>query len=724
MRVSSGAVRLSVLGVTVLTLFSVLFVRLWFMQVLSTPDLEKRIVTLNIKEVYLLPPRGRILDRKGRVLADNIQDLTVVIDRKNLKKDSDRKMLFERLSAPLQKSVEEMEKRYQSGPYDRLLPLPLAEGISETLARGLLERIVDFEGLAIVESHDRAYRYSPTAGSIVGYTGKIQKESLDTYKAKGYQATDTVGVYGVEKAFEEELRGKPGRQKVEVNASNQVVRVIEKVEPEPGKDVQLTIDVQMQQYAEHIFHIELLKRRQERPSRDVSLITGHSEGEVKPLFKASDGALVVEDATNGEIIALVTDPSFDNRWYSEKTDGATLDTLFGSDKVADSIGIEREVPRNNAPLFQRAVSGTFAIGSTMKPFTAVAALKAGIIGSGTVFSDNGKWTMPDCKPVEEPTGCEKSNAGGAAYGSVNMSAALAVSSDAYFYDLGAKLWLDTEKNTDVLQKELRGFGFGEKLGVRFPGDQEGIIPDREVKKKLGERGVIDKFASRGYFTGDNVLLAIGQGLTAITPLQLVNGYAALANGGSVWRPRIAKAIYEPGTPDLTYGLADIEHAVVATLFEPEVINKVDLEEKYVAPVKDGMRRVLKDTINGQPATARDTFKDWNFEEFPLWGKTGTAQIDERDENDTSLFGSFGGPKDDPSKYAMVAIIEKGGFGGQAAAPVSKCMWQVLQNPSLLPEVSPIAPLDKTNVVPRAWNRPENFDGSCLLVDFSARTKER
>jgi penicillin-binding protein 2 len=724
-RAETSAIRLSVLGVTVLGLFAALFSRLWFLQVAAAPGLEVTVASNRIRTVALPPARGRILDVVGRVVADNRQGLSVVIDQNEIRNTKKRAALFGLLAGPLNRSVDELQARYDSNEYSRLLPLPLAEDVSETDAMWIRERIVDYPGVDVVVSTQRSYRFAPTGSNIVGYMGKIQKETLKKYTDKGYQQNELVGIYGVEKSFEDELRGTPGFRKVQVDSNNRVVREVERVEPIPGNDIQLTVDLKMQQYVELILQSELVKRRQERPPRDTDFINGGKKGPEKQNFSAPDGAVVLEDATNGAIVAMASNPGFDSRWYDGKTSGAVLSKLFGFDEVENADGGDPiKIARNNSPLFDRAVSGTFSIGSTMKLFTSIAGIRNGMIDSKTTFVDTGKWTMPGCDKTE-PSGCDKQNAGGAVYGKVNLSDAIMVSDDTYFYDLGARLWLETAQGTDPLQNELRHFGMGSTLGIRLPGEQAGLIPDKEAKKKLAEAGIIDKFAGSKYFTGDNVNLAIGQGLLGVTPLQLANAYGAFANGGTVWRPRVVKALYESGTPDLTYGLADLAHATKIKDYDPEIVNHVDLPAEIVEPIRDGLRRVLYDQLpNGQAATAKDTFSDWDFGAFPIWGKTGTAQVGEnKDWNDTSLFASFGGPPDNPAKYAVASIIEKAGFGGQASAPLVKCIWTALSQPDVVPELLPISTLDRNQVVPRLWTIPEKFDASCLKIDFALDRKE-
>ena len=725
MRAETSGIRLSILGVTVIGLFAALFSRLWFLQVAAEPGLERIVASNRIRTVPLPPTRGRILDEKGRVLADNRQGLSVVIDRNGIRKEKKRFDVFLTLSGPLNKTVSELEARYKDVLYDPLLPLPLAEDVPEAMAIFLRERIVEYPGVDVVDSGQRSYRFSPVASAIVGYMGKIQKGSEKTYsKENGYAPNDLVGIYGIEKSFEKELRGKPGSRRVEIDSNNRVVRVLDQVDPEPGNDVQLTIDIKKQQYVERILQAEILKRRTERPPGKTSPIDG-SVGPSGPLFKAPEGAVAVL-TTDGDVVALGSNPGFDNRWYDGTNDGKVLQSLFGSHDEVDPVTQDTiVVPNNDAPLVDRSISTQFQIGSTMKLFTSVAAIRNGLLDPYRKYNDTGKWTMQEgqCK-LGEPGGCSKGNADGAVYGEVNLAEALAVSSDAYFYTLGESLWIRT-LTVNALQTELRSFGMGSKLGIDLPNETSGLVPDAEVKKALVKKGVIGKFEGSQYFTGDNVQLAIGQGLLGVTPLQLANAYATFANGGSLYKPRIAKAIYAPGTPDLTYGLADVKNAVKVRDLPVEKLGDVDLPDDMTAPIKKGLRGVLVgDLVNGKSSTAGETFKDWDFEEFPIWGKTGTAQAaNQKSEFDNSLFASFGGPKDEPPKYAIASILKEAGFGGQASAPVVKCIWTALMDEKTMPELLPVTPLDRANPVPRTWTTLPDFDASCLNVDFKSNRRE-
>ena len=408
MRAEVSGVRLSVLSIVVLGLFAALFARLWFLQVAASPGLEQRVAANRERIVFLPAIRGRIIDAEGRVLADNKPSLSVVVDQNQLRNKSKRLEIFALLGGPLNKTIEQLEAQYQSEAYNRLLPLPVAEDVSEQTGIYLKERVENYPGIDVIEVYNRDYRYAPLAAHIVGYVGRITKEEWPELQLKGYRQADKIGQNGVERTFEDELRGKPGYKRVEVDALNRVLRELERVDPIPGKDVQLTIDLKLQMYAEQVLQIELNKRRTERPPRPVSKTDGQPFGDEKPLFPAPVGSVVVLDPQSGGVMAMASNPTFDPRWYDGNTPPAVLDAMFGYETNPDGTQkLDRgglAIPRNNGPIFNRAVSGQYAIGSTMKLFTASSGIRYIGLDPDEEWEDVGKWEFPEQFCRRERTG--------------------------------------------------------------------------------------------------------------------------------------------------------------------------------------------------------------------------------------------------------------------------------------------------------------------------------
>ena len=683
--------RLAVVGAVAAVLFSALGLRMWFLQVVDAPVLEQKVQANKTRTVKLLPERGRIFDRYGRIMADNERILTITVAWDVMRDSDDRLELFTRLSPVLDVPVSDMEDRYAGpvGPdgrrrgtrYSPLLPMPIKEGVGEDIALFLIERAEDFPGVDVTNEWRRDYPYAPIAAHVLGYIGAITPDDAEQYRDLGYDLNERVGQFGVEKVFEPYLRGTPGFVQYEVDSRGAILSVVERVEPIPGNDLQLAIDLELQQFAEQALETQLRLRR----FVETCQAKDDKRQPVKPQFpecqnlKAPAGSVVVSDHSNGQLLALASYPTFDNRWFNAGV---------SSDKFAQIF------PRTDDPdqsiLVNRAIQGQYNLGSSFKPFVAFAALDAGQLPGGASYRylDQGTYTLTSidaatCQVVK----CVFRNAlcgGGNSpcyYGSVNVDDALAVSSDTFFYKIGEQIFSE-RGGQPVLQEELRLFGFGSKTGIDLPFESAGRVPDKDSKADLVERGVLAEGESPNYLVGDNVQLAIGQGLLAATPLQLAQAYGALANGGSVMRPLIALALLVPGTPDsVVPGVADLARSRVALqLGDPNPIRAVEFPPEFRDPIVNGLRRVITgpgvDSDRYHSTTGERLFANYPYEDLPIAGKTGTAQgAAGLPWNDSSAFGAF---SLDPFRpYTVTAYLEKSGYGSRAAAPVTKCMFMAL-----------------------------------------------
>jgi penicillin-binding protein 2 len=325
-----------------------------------------------------------------------------------------------------------------------------------------------------------------------------------------------------------------------------------------------------------------------------------------------------------------------------------------------------------------------------------------------------------------------------AYGPVTVADALAVSSDAFFYRLGEKFWEIDEHNASVdptlkgkstLKDDLERFGFGKETGVQLPFEWPGRIPDDAVKKQLVDQKVLGKNEEPRLLVGDNVQVAIGQGLMAATPLQLANAYSTIANGGFLYQPTVVKNIFDPLVPDLSPGMADLSQAVLFKSFEkPRYKDQLEMPPEILDPIKDGLARVTNAGRVKSPGvtypkgryhttTGEILFQSYPMSVLPIAGKTGTAQgAGSYPWNDSSAFAAFS--LDASKPYTVVAYLEKSGFGAKAAAPVVKCMFTALGNPSLMAPVLPSDPLDLTSLLPA---QPTQLaDSSCMPAAVDAR----
>ena len=737
MAIDKRASRLGVLALVGTLLFGLVGTRLWFLQTVEQAALQAEVEQTKRRTVPLLPERGRIFDAEGRIVADNERVLTVGIEWDVIQRASTRAEIFRRVSGWVDVPIEEMERRFKSGVYSPFLPMPVAEDIDEPTAAAILERVEDMPGVQILEQARRVYPYAPLASHVVGYMGRITAETKDSYEERGYQLIERVGKFGIELSMEDELHGKPGFVTYEVDKSSRIVREIERVPAVNGQDIQLTIDLDQQQFAEQALESQLELRRLEVARNGLDPETNFedrffTEYPEEVPYKAPAGAVVVQNHENGHVIALASYPTFDNRWFESDLGGGKFETIFPSENP-DGTPIDPD----KSILVNRAIQARYNLGSTFKPFTAYAALNTGLLDTNYTYEDRGTYRMVDTidqnRCNEGLVRCVFRNATCSGtgrpcvYGFVDVETALAVSSDAFFYRIGEQLMFQND-NAPILQEQVRLFGFGADTGIELPFEFDGTVPDAELKARYAELGVISEEEGRGYYSGDNVQLSIGQGLLSASPLQLANGYATLANGGFVLKPEIIKAIYEPGVPDaLEPGFADLAKARFAV--EPNIrgdlVRQITFTEEIDGEISRGLRRV----ITG-PGTVSDYYHSTTGEKLffyypssaiPVAGKTGTAQgAGNYPWNDSSAFAAYS--VDDDHPFTVSAYLEKSGYGSQAAGPVVKCVFLQLSGIAPADPVVLSDPLDTENLVPA---EPKNLaDQSCYDGRFSAqRTTE-
>jgi penicillin-binding protein 2 len=422
------------------------------------------------------------------------------------------------------------------------------------------------------------------------------------------------------------LRGKPGRTVVEVDPKGTVLRRLEHEDPVQGHDLYLTLDANVQKVAE-----ESLAQGLKVASNSFDR-TGNGKHFVAPA-----GAVTVLDPRDGSVVAMASYPSYDPNQFVNGISTANFAAL--------------QDPASNYPLTNRAISGQYAPGSTFKLATAVAALKAGVVNPGTTFPDNGTYVIPNCKGH-----CSFRNAMGEVYGRVPLSRAITVSSDVYFYNVGAQFWFQRSRVGDAaIQDTARMFGLGVKTGIPLAGESVGRVSDPKTRAKLHDKNP-KAFPEGNWFVGDNVIMAIGQGETVVTPLQLANAYATFANGGTVWQPKLAtKVVDGSGT--------------TVQEFPAQANGKIDLPPEIRDPILAGLRGAVTDP----KGTAYGAFRGFPLDRFTVAGKTGTAQV--TGKQDTALFAGFA-PADNP-QYAISVVMEESGFGGTAAVPVARRVFDQL-----------------------------------------------
>jgi len=746
MAVDKRSARLGVLATVSLLLIGLLGARLWFLQGVKSDEYQATVTAAKTREVYVPPERGRIFDADGRVLADNQRVLTVTVEWNVVRNKKNRLALFERLSGPLDTPVDDLLRRYdpcypatkcdKKQQFDSLLPLPLKEDVDEETVAFLKERSEDYPGVDVVEQWKRVYPYAPLAAHVVGFMGAINADNLDSYLAQGYKRNERVGQFGVELSMERELHGQWGKRVYEVDASGAIVREIvdERIEPVAGFDVQLSVDLDIQQYAEQALQTELRLRRNLPIDLAVNDSAPHNPCDVKTncdtrvfrrtlpdgtkedypewvQHKAPAGSVVVMNHDNGQILAMASYPTFDNRWMESGIGGTKYKQLFPSTNPDGT-----KIDPDQSILVNRAVQGNYNLGSTIKPFIAWSAMHAGLIDANTVWTDEGTYTLQsidpsDCQQNGGIARCIFKNATNkrtnlpSKYGNVTVSDALAVSSDTFFYHLGEQFWQLSEDLADqqsLLKQNLERFGFGSKTGVQLPFEWKGRIPDDEVKQALVDKGVLAKGEVPRLVVGDNVQVAIGQGLMAATPIQIADAYATIANGGFLLQPTIVKAIWAPLTPDASPGVADLRAGVIRQSFDkPVVRDQLEMPGEVLLPIVEGLTRVIRGRgTTDQSGFYHSTTGESLFKNFPvdIAGKTGTAQgAATLPWNDSSAFGAFSLEEDMP--YTIFSYLEKSGYGSKAAAPVTKCVFLALSGEVTPDPVFASDPLDLNSTVP-------------------------
>jgi penicillin-binding protein 2 len=700
--------RWSGLGVLAIGLLVLLLARIWFLQAVTKEETDQIIRRVQSRVVKLIPERGRIFDVNGRIVADNKRVLVAAIDRRVIADPQDRLEMFSRLSGPLNAPIERLYERADDKRYDQLTEMPLAFDISEEQAAFIMERIEDYPGLVIKEEWRRIYPYGAVGSHVIGFLGAIQKESAAYYKSLGYDPNERVGLYGVELTYEVELRGSPGFIRYEVDAVGRIKGVLERVEPQPGNDIQLSIDFKLQQFAEQALETQLLVRqRNEAPS--VMLPTGLPDPQYEEInyYKAPAGSVVVMNHITGEVAAMASYPRFDARWFTANVDSNKFAQVF---------------PQTDDPdlsiLVNRAVSGRYNLGSSFKPFVGYAALNSGQLpgGAAYTFDDRGTYRLESIPKERCDQGVKcvfrnaicRSTGAPCRYGSVNLEAALAVSSDTFFYKIGEQI-LTERGYQPTLEQEIRRFGFGSPTNIDLPFEFAGTIPNAAYKRYLANIGAIAEDAGRAYYVGDNVLFSIGQGLLSATPLQVANAYATLANGGTRFEPRVVRSLLVPGTRNKSAGLADLANASVVRRVSADTPNTtIPMAPEVRDPLVSGLRRVI--TGPGvsfdyyHKTTGENLFR--NYTGVPIAGKTGTAQgFKNLPWNDSSAFGAFS--LDSTQPYSAFAYLEKAGYGAVAAAPVVKCIFLALSGKWRVDDLVPADPLDTASNIAAASTRLRN-----------------
>ncbi|NVJ65549.1 MAG: penicillin-binding protein 2 [Gammaproteobacteria bacterium] len=589
-------------------LLLLLFFRQFKLQVINHESYQTQSENNRIRIRPVAPIRGLILDRNGVLLAENRSIFTLeitpeLVGRKQM--DDTLSRLSELLSID-QKQIEEFQEQIKFRSKYKSYPIK-SKLSEEQVALFSVNRHL-FPGVSVEARLERYYPHGEDVVHAIGRMAAINKQDLekmeqqaeasqDFTKLKNYAATTKMGKLGLEKYYEELLHGTVGQEKVETDVRGRIVRVLERQDPIAGKNLHLYLDFGLQQKAN-----ELLKEVGAR------------------------GAVVAVDPANGGVLALVSQPSYDPNLFTGGISQANYSALINS---------------KERPLYNRAVQGTYAPASTIKPHLAWLALQQGVIDKNTRIADPGWFSLPnnehryrDWKPWGHGA-------------SMNVVDSIIQSCDTFFYDLSVRLGINK------IFEGMQQFGFGEKTGLDIVEEKAGIMPSRAWKKE---------YRNEPWYMGDTVNIGIGQGFWTATPLQLANASAVLANDGIRFQLQLVKEFAEN----------DRFESNIPKMAGEQIVTG---DGRWLDTVKMAMHQVTLPPLG----TAKTAF---NGAPFTAAGKTGTAQVKSiaQDETydaetvedkfkDNALFIGYA-PFENP-KIAIAVVMENAGGGGGNAAPIAR-----------------------------------------------------
>jgi len=569
-----------------------LVARLFFLQVQTDTAYAQRVDRNRIRREVLPAPRGAILDRFGKQLVQNVPNFVIAIVPADVPaEEEEKKAWLSKVSKIISVSESDMLAEMANKEKSRNEPRVLRERVEYHQALRLTVELSGVAGVSVTAVPTRTYPYKESLSAVLGYIGKITKEELRTNPQASY--LDETGKTGLEKTYNTILQGQDGFKDVEHDVLNRATNILRRQDPVPGKTLQTTIDAELQ---------ERLSTRLVEAIR-----SSHSTG----------GAAVALDPRNGEVLAMVTAPTYDNNWFIDETKKAQRQQAVLDDRKL---------------MLNRAIGGQYPSGSVIKPLISAAALAEGIVTSQTTVLSSGGLRIgqnyfPDWK------------AGG--HGTTNLAKAIAESVNTYYYEIGGGYEQQAGLGVERIVKYLRLFGWGDKLGLDLPGETPGFLPTKEWRET--ER-------PDPWRLGDTYHLAIGQGDVEVTPLQLAASLSAVANGGTLFQPHFVKRIL---TPD---GQLD------GTEQQPSIIRKDIVDDTYLEAVRVGMRQGV---VSGSSRAMQSL-------PVAVAGKTGTAQFG--NQGKTHAWYSVYAPYDNPT-IAMIVLVEGGGEGNATALPVARDVLQ-------------------------------------------------
>jgi len=586
-------------GLGALVLLLILIGRLFDLQIQQ----HEHFTTLsqgNRVRIQAIPPtRGLIVDRNGQILAENRPAWRLVITPEQV---DDMEATLAAIGQIIEINEDDLQHFSKQRRHSRnFSAIPLKTGLSETDVARLAVNRHDWPGVDIEAHLSRHYPFGTAAAHVIGYVARLDENDLARVEPSNYRGTTHYGKTGIERSYEDLLHGTVGHEQIETNAAGRTLRILETSPPEPGQDLQLTLDVDLQLAAE-------------------------------TALGKLNGSVVAIDPRNGEVLAMVSKPTYDPNLF-----------VNGISRTAYRA-LRDDAAR---PLFNRALQGQYPPGSTIKPFLGLAGLDYHLMsGHNTIFC-SGFYQLPD----RDHKYRDWKRSG---HGLTNLDDAIVQSCDVYFYDLARNMGIDR------LHAFMSSFGFGRKTGIDLQGERSGLLPSREWKRQT---------RNQPWYPGETLITGIGQGFMLSTPLQLAHATTTLANRGLQIRPHLLQ----------NQRRADQETAIEIGYSSEQVVNSQPGNWDYIL-------RAMQRVVHSPRGTAKRIAEGTPF---TIAGKTGTAQVfalaqAEEDEEevdapkmkdlqahlrDHALFIAFA-PFENP-QIAVAVIAEHGGSGGSVAAPVAK-----------------------------------------------------
>jgi len=537
-----------------------------------------------IKIEYVKAHRGIIFDRAGKPLVENVFGFSLYLIPADLPQEAAKKEQVLEIVAQLAGvSLEDISAKIQEYQKFYYEPILIKTGIGYEPALALMIQSADLPGVSLEEDFWRHYDYSEALAHLLGYVGKLSPQEYDALK-DSYLLSDNIGKAGLEKQYESSLKGIDGQKKIEVDALGREKKIISQTQSVPGASLILSLDVGLQQKA-----YEVLKRQ----------------------IPAGRGAVIISNPQTGEILALVDYPSYDDNLFAAGIKQADYQKLLNDP---------------SKPLFTRSIFGEYPSGSTIKPTIAAGALEENIINRNTTVNSVGgihvnQWFFPDWK------------AGG--HGITNVTKAIALSVNSFFYYIGGGYGNFKGLGIDKLDKYFRLFGLGAPTGIDLPGERSGFVPTPQWKEEVKKEP---------WYIGDTYHVSIGQGDLLVTPIQVNNWTATVANGGKLMVPHLALGIVR----------ADGSQVI----FPVKIVRQGFIKPANMKIVQEGMRETV---VSGSA-------RSLSILPVAVAGKTGTAQWSS-DKKNHAWFTGYA-PYDNPN-FCITVLVEEGGEGSSVSVPIAK-----------------------------------------------------